>query len=124
MQRACFRLHLRQDRIDAYRERHAAVWPEMLQALKQAGWDNYSLFIAPDGTLIGYVEASDSIDQAQARMALTDVNTRWQEQMGEFFTELDGASPDEGFELLDEIFHLEDQLASSAGDEPTSAPAR
>lgn len=124
MQRACFRLHVRPDRLDDYRERHAAVWPEMLLALKQAGWDNYSLFLAPDATLIGYVEASDSIDLAQARMDLTAVNARWQEQMSEFFDGLDGAAPDQGFQLLDEIFHLEDQLAASIGDEPKSVPSR
>ena len=114
MQRACFRLHVRADRLDEYRERHAAVWPDMLAALKSSGWDNYSLFLAPDGTLIGYVEASDSIEQAQTRMALTDVNARWQAQMGAFFENLDDAAPDEGFELLPEIFHLEDQLAASS----------
>ena len=33
--------------------------------------------------------------------------------MNEFFEGLDGAAPDEGFDLLPEIFHLEDQLAAS-----------
>ena len=74
MQRACFRLRVRPDRLDEYARRHAAVWPEMLQALRECGWDNYSLFLGPEGTLIGYVEASDTIEQAQARMALTEVN--------------------------------------------------
>jgi L-rhamnose mutarotase len=31
--------------------------------------------------------------------------------MAEFFTDLDGLAPDEGFLRLDEVFHLEDQLA-------------
>ena len=123
MQRACFRLRVRPDRLDEYARRHAAVWPEMLQALKESGWDNYSLFLGPEGTLIGYVEASDTIERAQARMALTDVNARWQAQMNEFFEGLDGAAPDEGFELLEEIFHLEDQLASqpAGGGTPTAS---
>lgn len=85
----------------------------MLEALKQTGWNNYSLFLAPDGTLVGYLEATDSIQQAQARMAIREVNSRWQAQMSDLFADLDGAAPDEGFEILDEIFHLEDQLATS-----------
>ena len=121
MQRACFRLRVRPDRLDEYARRHAAVWPEMLEALKESGWDNYSLYLAPEGTLVGYVEASDSIEQAQARMALTDVNARWQAQMTEFFEGLDGTAPDEGFELLEEIFHLEDQLAAPAVEHRTPA---
>jgi L-rhamnose mutarotase len=112
MQRACFRLQVRPDRLAEYRERHAAVWPDMLTALKQTGWDNYSLFLADDGLLIGYVEATDSVEDAQARMALTDVNARWQAEMNDFFEGLDGSAPDEGFDLLPEIFHLEDQLTT------------
>jgi L-rhamnose mutarotase len=112
MQRACFRLRVRPDRLAEYRERHAAVWPDMLAALKQTGWDNYSLFLADDGLLIGYVEAADSVEDAQARMALTDVNARWQAEMNDFFEGLDGSAPDEGFDLLPEIFHLEDQLTT------------
>ncbi|WP_157602668.1 L-rhamnose mutarotase, partial [Rathayibacter sp. Leaf296] len=63
-----------------------------------------------DGLLIGYVETPSIVD-AQAAMARTEVNARWQAEMGEFFVDLDGA-PDEGFLPLTEVFHLEDQLAA------------
>ena len=43
-------------------------------------------------------------------MARTEVNARWQAEMAEFFTGIDGRAPDEGFLLLEEVFHLEDQL--------------
>ena len=35
----------------------------------------------------------------------------WQAEMAPFFVELDGR-PDEGFVLLEEVFHLEDQLGT------------
>jgi len=117
MQRACFQLQIRTDRIAEYRSRHAAVWPEMLAALKASGWNNYSLFLRADGLLIGYVE-TPSLTDAQARMAITAVNARWQADMAEFFVGLGDAAPDEGFQLLDEIFHLEDQLAASTNHNP------
>ena len=47
-------------------------------------------------------------------MAATEVNARWQPQMAEFFAELDGRAPDEGFLVLEEVFHLEDQLPNDA----------
>ncbi len=108
MRRYCIQLQVRPDRLDEYKERHAAVWPEMLRALKASGWHNYSLFLRPDGLLIGYVESSD-LDAAQAAMAATDVNARWQAEMSEFFADLD-STPDEGFVRLEEVFHLENQL--------------
>ena len=89
MHRVCFQLQVRPERISEYRQRHAAVWPEMLQALKGTGWNNYSLFLREDGLLIGYLETPD-LAAAQEGMA-TEVNKRWQAQMGEFFVDLEGA---------------------------------
>lgn len=111
MNRYCFTLRVRPDRLDEYRERHAAVWPDMLQALRDTGWSNYSLFLTDDGLLIGYVECPD-LDEARAAMARTDVNERWQNDMAPFFADLDGGHADDSFRLVPEVFHLEDQLAA------------
>jgi L-rhamnose mutarotase len=103
--RHCFQLQVRPERLAEYAERHRAVWPEMLEALRENGWRNYSLFLRGDGLLIGYVE-SDDLAAAQAGMAATAVNARWQAEMAPFFGDLDGR-PDEGFLLLEEVFHLD-----------------
>jgi L-rhamnose mutarotase len=109
MQRVCFQLQVKPDRLPEYRAKHTAVWPDMLAALKETGWNNYSLFVRDDGLLIGYFE-TESLDAARAEMATKDVNTRWQSEMAEFFEELVGA-PDEGFLVLEEIFNLDNQLS-------------
>lgn len=112
MARYCFLLQVRPELLGEYRERHAHVWPEMLSALHDAGWRNYSIFARADGLLVGYVEADD-LTAAQEAMAATGVNDRWQQDMGRYFVGLDGRGPDEsasGLALLDEVFHLEDQL--------------
>jgi L-rhamnose mutarotase len=117
MHRVCFTLQVRQDRMAEYAERHAAVWPEMLRALHDTGWHNYSLFLREDGLLVGYLETPD-LAAAQAGMARTDVNARWQAEMAEFFEDLD-LPPDQGNWSLTEVFHLEDQLAATSTDTPT-----
>jgi len=95
------------DRLDEYIERHADVWPDMLAALTETGWTNYSLFVDEhDGTLIGYLETPD-LAAAQAGMASRSVNTKWQATMAEFFVDLEGQQPDEGFVRLRQIFHLQ-----------------
>jgi L-rhamnose mutarotase len=104
-ERVCFRLHIRPDKREEYVGRHREVWPEMLDSLRRTGWRNYSLFLGDDGTLIGYLECED-FAAAQAAMAATDVNARWQAEMAEFFSELDGGPPDEGIRPEPEIFHL------------------
>ena len=115
--RVCFQLQVKKERIDEYRRRHSEVWPEMLRALSDTGWHNYSLFLREDGLLIGYVE-TPSLEAAVSGMAETDVNSRWQAEMAELFEELDGVPPDQGFLVLEEVFHLEDQLDHI--DEPTN----
>jgi len=117
MRRVCFQLQVRPERLEEYTERHRAVWPEMLRALESTGWLNYSLFLRPDGLLIGYFE-TESLEQAQAGMAGTEVNARWQSEMAEFFVDLGDARPDTGFVELEEIFHLEDQLAHTEENTP------
>ncbi len=59
MERVCFLGRVRPGRLAEYRRRHAAVWPEMLDALRDAGWTNYSLFLTDDGLLVGYLETDD-----------------------------------------------------------------
>ena len=121
MPRVCFTLQVRRDRMTEYVERHAAVWPEMLRALHDTGWHDYSLFLREDGLLVGYL-VTDDLAAARAGMARTDVNARWQAEMAEFFEELD-LPPDQGFWQLDEVFHLEDQLAALDPAPPSDPPA-
>jgi L-rhamnose mutarotase len=109
MRRYCFTLQVRPDRLQEYREAHAAVWPEMLRALHDSGWRNYSLYLREDGLLVGVVE-TDNLAAAQEAMERTEVNARWQAEMAPFFVGLDGRPPDRGFHVLDEVFRLETQL--------------
>ena len=113
MERVCFQLQVRPERLAEYRARHARVWPEMLAALARTGWHNYSLFVREDGLLVGYFETPD-LQAALAGMDATEVNARWQAEMAEFFVELGDARPDTGFLRLAEVFHLEDQLVQQS----------
>ena len=106
MPRVCFQLQVKPEKMAEYRERHAVVWPEMREALATTGWRNYSLFLSDTGVVIGYLECDD-FAAARRAMAETEVNARWQAEMGEFFQGLEGRRPDEGLLQLDEIFHLD-----------------
>jgi len=104
--RVCFRLQVKPDRIDEYRARHADVWPQMKAALRETGWRNYSIFLADDGMMIGYLECDD-FDRARADMAARDVNTAWQREMADLMVEPSGRTPDAAMAPLEEVFHLE-----------------
>jgi len=106
MTRVCFLLKVRAEKVDEYRHRHAHVWPEMLESLRTTGWHNYSLFLRPDGLLIGYLETPD-FEQARAAMKNHPVNARWQMEMAPFFESLEHGAPDDSMNPLAEIFHLD-----------------
>ena len=106
MERVCFLARVRSDKLEEYRARHREVWPEMTDALHSAGWTNYTLFLADDGLLVGYLE-TDDYSAAQRRMAQVSVNERWQAEMAPFFADLGDQRPDEGFRRLSEVFHLD-----------------
>jgi L-rhamnose mutarotase len=78
----------------------------MQAALRATGWGNYSLFLRPDGLLIGYLE-TDDFEAARAGMEATEVNARWQAEMGEFFVLPVGDRPDASMQPLEEVFHLD-----------------
>ena len=106
MQRVGFRLQIRPEMADEYKRRHAEVWPDMLQALRETGWTNYSIFLdRADGTLFGYLETPD-LDAAKAGMATREVNARWQADMAPFFESLPGATADTSFTRLNHVFYL------------------
>ena len=104
MQRICFTLQIDPHRLGEYRARHSEVWPEMRDALREAGWRNYSLFLREDGTLVGYLE-TDDFDAAVAAMDAKEINARWQAEMAPFFAEVDRA--DLAMRPLEEVFHLD-----------------
>lgn len=121
-ERVLFQLQVDPARLDEYRERHAAVRPEMLRAIEAAGRRNYSLFLRPDGLLIGYYETDDDA-AAQAALAADPRTAAWEAEMAPFFVALDGDRPDQGAPRLPEVFHLEDQLAALAAAPPGPAGA-
>lgn len=106
MRRICFTLQVRPDKIEEYTARHREVWPEMQDRLRETGWGNYSLFLRPDGLLIGYLETPDW-DAARAGMAAAEVNARWQASVGDLFADLGDQDPDEAMAPIPEVFHLD-----------------
>ncbi len=101
-QRAGFVLRVRPERVQEYVEAHAAVWPEMLEALRGAGIRNYTIF-REGNRMFGYFEADD-LESAGTYLAAQEVNRRWQEAMAGLLEE---RVPDAGPPPLEEIFRLD-----------------
>ena len=75
MARICFRSQVNPALLEAYAAAHATVWPEMLEALKEAGISNYNIF-RHGLTLFGYFE-TDDLEATKAFLRTNAVDQRW-----------------------------------------------
>ena len=101
--RVAFRLRVKPGKLNEYLDWHTRVWPELLADLSAAGYTNYSIFNDGDD-LFGYFEC-DNYETANAAMAKSDANRRWQATMSNYLES--SPDPEAGpTVLMTEIFRL------------------
>jgi L-rhamnose mutarotase len=104
MERLCFTFELVPGMESEYDRRHAELWPELQEAIKAAGFSNYSLFRR--GTeVVAYAECEPSIQAALSTLESTEINVRWSAYIRSIMTR----SVDEGGRLFTfaELWHLD-----------------
>lgn len=100
-------LGVRPDRFAEYRTAHAAVWPEILEALSAAGIRNYSIFHF-GGRLFGYYEYVGPPDEYAGRMQELAASPRmrqWWDWMEPMQVPLEGRASGEWWAAMEEVFH-------------------
>ncbi len=61
MIRRSFRMTLKEGKLSEYKKKHDEVWPEITEALTNAGVTNYSIYYdKDDNALIEYMELKDN----------------------------------------------------------------
>ena len=104
MQRIAFLMRIQPGTEKEYRRRHQQVWPELLEDLKRAGCQNYSIYLR--GTeLFAYMEVEDLQCYLEI-MATSLASERWEAHMSDILIRETEAAT--GFPpLLEEVFHLD-----------------
>ena len=104
MERLCFTFEIRPGTEDEYKKRHDEIWPELVDAIKDAGFENYSLF-RRGTTVTAYVECHPDVATAFGKIAPTDVNARWSRWFEDVIVSLtDG---DGNLYRAEEVWHLD-----------------
>jgi L-rhamnose mutarotase len=104
VERLCFTFEIRPGTEAEYKKRHDEIWPELVDAIKDAGLANYTLF-RRGTTITGYVECSPDVATAFAKLAPTDVNTRWAGWFEEIIVSL--VDEDGNLYRAKEVWHLD-----------------
>lgn len=113
MEKICFLLRVRPDAVGEYIARHDAAWPELLEALRESGYRNYSVFIDSDGLIVGYLETED-FEESSRVMNAHPVSARWSEYMDELFVPVDDDHPVGSLRIVRKGFDLDEQLAAKS----------
>ena len=100
-------IRLRPEHADEYRALHAAVWPEVLDALRRAHVRNYSIF-ERDGLLFSYLEyVGDDYAADMAQVAADEATRRWWTLTDPCQQPLQSAAEGEWWAPAAEVFHLD-----------------
>ena len=98
---------LRPEHEEVYRQLHAAVWPEVLAALKRAHVQNYSIFLR-DGLLFSYLEyTGDDYAADMAAIAADEATRRWWQLTDPCQQPVESAAEGEWWAPAEELFHLD-----------------
>ena len=65
---------------EEYQKRHDAIWPEMVEVLKEAGIKNYTIWNTGN-ELFGYYECEKGIEFAAKVQSESPVVKKWDESM-------------------------------------------
>jgi L-rhamnose mutarotase len=102
MQRFCFTFDIREGTEDEYKRRHDEIWPELVDAIRDAGITNYSLFRRYT-TIIAYCECEPDAATAFAKVGAHEANARWSEWFEDIIVSLTG--PDGQLVDYAEVWH-------------------
>ncbi len=92
---------------DVYREYHAAVWPEVLEMIRECNIRNYSIYFKDD-FLFGYYEYHGSDLQSDlAKMAAHKKTQEWWAVMEPLQDPLETRKPGEWWAVMEGVFHLD-----------------
>ena len=105
-------IEVREDKIDEYKKLHAAVWPGVLDMIKQCNIRNYSIYLRQldDGRhyLFSYFEYTGGDFAADmATMAADPVTQRWWSVCKPCQQPLADRAGDEWWSDMEEVFHCD-----------------
>ncbi|WP_276483350.1 L-rhamnose mutarotase [Paraflavitalea pollutisoli] len=109
-QRYCLALDLKNDPvlIAEYEAYHRAVWPEILQSIRESGIVQLEIYRVAD-RLFMIMEVNDtfSFDRKSIADAANPTVQRWEELMWQYQQALPVAKPGEKWLLMEKIFDLQ-----------------
>lgn len=99
-----FKMYLKPGYKEEYRRRHAAIWPDLAQLLKDNGVSDYTIFLDEDTHTLFAVQQQAG-DQSSQDLGSTAIVQRWWAYMADIMETHPNLSP--VTIPLEPVFHLD-----------------
>jgi L-rhamnose mutarotase len=107
MKRYGMLIRVKPEKFEEYRKLHAAVWPEVLDMIKQCNISNYSIY-HKDGFLFGYLEYTGiDFEADMAKMAADRITQKWWDICKPCQEPLESRAEGEWWAAMEEVFHID-----------------
>ena len=107
MQRFGSVIKLKLGKVDAYKELHANVWPDVLNMIRECNIRNYSIYFK-DGILFSYFEYHGDDFEADMKKMAADPNTQaWWKLTDPCQEPFETRKQGEWWASMEEVFHAD-----------------
>lgn len=107
MQRYGMVIQVKPDKLDEYKRLHAAVWPAVLETIRECNIRNYSIYFK-DGFLFSYFEYHGAdLAADMAKMAADETTQKWWAVCKPCHEPLPSRAEGEWWANMEEIFHCD-----------------
>jgi len=103
MKRVAFKMYLKEGRKEEYIRRHHEIWPEVVDLLKKAGVEDYSIFLDEQTHALFAVQTITS-DEGSQSLGHQEIIQKWWDHMADIMEVNTDNSPVS--EELEEVFYL------------------
>jgi L-rhamnose mutarotase len=100
---------IRPERIDEYKQLHAAVWPQVIEQIKRCNISNYTIYLRePENILFSHFEYhGQDFEADMAAMARDPETQRWWTLCSPCQAPLESRAQGEHWALMREVFHMD-----------------
>ena len=105
MKRFGFKMYLKPGCEEEYQRRYAAIWPELVEMIHEAGVKNYSIFWDKDTNLLFAYQECEGEGNSQDTTDVDPITQRWWDMMADIME----VNPDNSPVTIpiQEVFHLD-----------------
>lgn len=100
-------IRIKPDKVEAYKEYHANVWPEVLKRIKECNISNYSIFLKDDYLFAYFEYTGEDFEKDMKNMAMHEPTQKWWDVMNPMQVPINSRKKGEWWANMEQVFYLE-----------------